>query len=58
MATDMNAFLHRWFEEVWNQGREEKIDELLAPDGVAYGLGESEANVHGPAGFKVFWRNL
>ncbi|MEE8522786.1 MAG: nuclear transport factor 2 family protein, partial [Thermoanaerobaculia bacterium] len=30
--------IRRWFEEVWNQGRAESIDELLAPDAVIHGL--------------------
>jgi steroid delta-isomerase-like uncharacterized protein len=38
--------------------REATIDELFAKDGVAYGLGEGEAEVHGPAEFKPFVRNL
>ena len=25
---DYKTFLHRWFEEVWNRGREEAIDEI------------------------------
>src|SRR5260370_36478517 len=55
---DVKALLHRWFEEVWNQGREESIDELLAKDGRIFGLGESDAEVRGPYGFKPFFRNL
>ena len=58
MTIDPKALLHRWFDEVWNQGREETIDELFAPHGVAHGLGESGPDLHGPAGFKVFWRNI
>ena len=26
------ALARRWFEELWNQGREETIDKLLAAD--------------------------
>jgi steroid delta-isomerase-like uncharacterized protein len=52
------TLVRRWFEEVWNQGREETIDELLAPNGVGYGLGDTEATIQGPAGFKPFVRNL
>jgi steroid delta-isomerase-like uncharacterized protein len=46
--------LRRWFEEVWNQGREASVDELFSAEGVAHGLGDSEADVHGPAEFKLF----
>jgi steroid delta-isomerase-like uncharacterized protein len=53
-----DALVRRWFDEVWNQGREESIDELLADDAEIFGLGEGEQTVHGPAGFKPFWRNL
>jgi len=55
---DVKALVHRWFEEVWNQGREESIDDLLAKDGRIFGLGESDAEVRGPYGFKPFFRNL
>jgi len=58
MAQDPKEIVRRWFEEVWNQGREETIDELLAPEGVAHGLGEAGAEVRGPEGFKPFFRNL
>jgi steroid delta-isomerase-like uncharacterized protein len=39
-------------------GREQTIDELLAPDALAHGLGEGDADTRGPADFKVFWRNM
>lgn len=58
MAQDAKTLAYRWFEEVWNQGREETIDELFAPDGIAHGLGEGEADVRGPEAFKPFARNL
>jgi hypothetical protein len=29
---------NRWFEKVWNQGRESAIDELFHPQGKAYGF--------------------
>jgi steroid delta-isomerase-like uncharacterized protein len=50
--------VHRWFEEVWNQGREVTIDELFSAHSVAYGLGEAGVEVRGPEQFKPFWRNL
>src|SRR5215471_1079526 len=58
MRTEPKDLVHRWFDEVWNQGREETIDELFGEDGVALGLGVGDTPVHGPAGFKVFWRNM
>ncbi|HJX82824.1 MAG TPA: ester cyclase [Candidatus Angelobacter sp.] len=58
MSAENKAIIHRWFEEVWNQGREETIDELLTPDATIFGLGESDTVVHGPAEFKPFSRNL
>ena len=48
-----NTFVGRWYEEVWNQGKEETIDELFHPEGIAHGLGGS--GVRGPAGFKPFF---
>jgi len=58
MSANNKALVHRWFEEVWNQGREATIDELFAPDGVTRGLGESDAEVRGPEQFKIFFFNL
>lgn len=59
MNTDSNkALVRRWFEEVWNQGREATIDELFSADGVCYGLGGHGTEVHGPAQFKLFFHNL
>jgi steroid delta-isomerase-like uncharacterized protein len=51
--------MRRWFEEVWNKGREEAIDELFAEDGVANGLAdESGEALRGPVGFKPFFRRF
>ena len=58
MQSDAYTLIHRWFDEVWNHGREHTIDELFSPDGIAHGLGENEADVRGPDGFRVFWNNL
>lgn len=51
MPTDDGALLRRWFEEVWNKGRVEAIDEMLGAVAVVHGLGD---DLHGPAGFKPF----
>jgi len=52
------TLVRRWFEEVWNQGREETIDELFAPNGIGYGLGDTDVTLRGRAEFKPFVRNL
>jgi len=55
---DNKSLTHRWFEEVWNQGRESTIDELLGANVVAFGLGEGGTEVHGHKEFKQFFDNL
>ena len=47
-----------WFEEVWNQGREELIDELLSPEVPVNGLAEGNTVLHGHAEFRTFYRNI
>ncbi|HVG30139.1 MAG TPA: ester cyclase [Pyrinomonadaceae bacterium] len=56
MSDENKAFVRRWFEEVWNKGREEAIDEMFAADGVAHGLGEEP--LRGTAGFKPFFHTF
>ena len=53
---DLRALSRRWFEEVWNQGREATIDELLVSDVVAQGLNEGGKTMRGPDGFRQFYR--
>lgn len=50
---DNTGMIRRWFEEVWNQRRLDTIDELFAPEGVAYDLGGAGASVKGPAAFRA-----
>jgi steroid delta-isomerase-like uncharacterized protein len=52
---DGEEFMNRWFEKVWNQKSEAAIDEMLAEDGVGYGLGPE---IHGPAEFKPFFQSF
>ena len=56
MSEDNKQVVRRWFEEVWNKGRAEAIDEMFAADGVAHGLEGGE--LRGPADFKVFHRRF
>jgi len=49
------ALLQRWFDEVWNKGREEAIGEMFADDGVAHGLSEDASHpLTGPKQFIPF----
>jgi predicted SnoaL-like aldol condensation-catalyzing enzyme len=47
--------VHRWFEEVWNQGRRETIQELFAPEGV---LHDGSKTLRGPDEFSRFYDGL
>jgi len=59
MAEEYETLMHRWFEEVWNQGREEAIDELFSENGVVYGLPtENGEPMRGPKDFKPFYRQF
>ena len=55
MSQQNRALAHRWFEEVWNQGREETIHELLAPDAVAHSLSEPGVDARGQGDFLQFF---
>lgn len=57
MSTESQDLIRRWFEEVWNKGREDAIDEMFAADGVAHGLTEEgDKTMRGPEQFKPFYR--
>ncbi len=58
MAESNIAVARRWFEEVWNQGRTETIGELLAPDGVMYGIAHGGHVVRGPQEFRAAYDQL
>ena len=59
MSEENKALFQRWFEEVWNKGRAEAIDEMFAADGVAHGLTDaSGAELRGPAHFREFHRSF
>lgn len=54
MATNSDL-MRRWFEEVWNQGRNATIDELCSKDAVGHGQTHDGSDIVGPEHFKVFW---
>jgi steroid delta-isomerase-like uncharacterized protein len=59
MSEENKALVRRWFEEVWNRGRAEAIDEMFAEDAVARGLADASGQpLRGPEGFKPFFRQF
>ena len=55
MSDENKVLMARWFEEVWNKGRADAVDEMLAADGIVHGLSaEAGVPLRGPAGFKPF----
>jgi steroid delta-isomerase-like uncharacterized protein len=53
VAPNPDELTRQWFQQVWNEGREDAIDRLLATDAVVHGLGGSDAApMKGPAAFK------
>ena len=43
MSLSPNDIAVRWFEEVWNKGRLEAVDELATPDAKCYGFPQPES---------------
>lgn len=50
MKNDARTVARRWFEEVWNERRDDAVDELMAPE--ALGYVEGQEPLHGPADFR------
>jgi len=47
----------RWYEEVWNKGRESAIDEMAEPDVIGHGLTDPNGQeVVGAEAFKAMFR--
>lgn len=56
MSEENKALVRRWFEEVWNHGRAEAIDEMFDEYGIAHGLSTDPANpIRGPKEFRPFF---
>lgn len=53
MSATPDAVARQWFKEVWDEGREDAIDRLAAPDAIVHGLsGPGAAPMVGLAPFK------
>ena len=59
MTPTPDAVTREWFEEVWNQGREETIDRLITPTSRVFGLtGHDGPPMVGPAAFKPLFHTF
>jgi predicted ester cyclase len=56
MSASPDAVMRQWFQELWNERREQTIDRLMAPDGKVHGL--AGGVIDGPQGFKPFYRTF
>ena len=57
-SPDAATLLRRWFDEVWNQGNEAAIDQLLAADATMWGVTRPDVSSQGSAEFKKFYRAM
>ena len=53
---DPDFLVRAWFHEVWDEGREEAIDRLMAHDAIVHGLGGG--SIRGPKEFKPFFHAM
>jgi steroid delta-isomerase-like uncharacterized protein len=53
-----SELIRRWFEEIWNQGREATIDEMCAKEAVGHGQTHDGSDIVGPDNFRKFWHNF
>ena len=59
MSEANKELIRRWFEEVWNKGRAEAIEEMFDENGIAHGLSDDPANpIKGPSGYRPFYDGL
>ena len=55
MSEANKELIRRWFEEVWNKGRADAIDEMIDENCIIHGLGGATGQpVKGPGQFKSF----
>jgi steroid delta-isomerase-like uncharacterized protein len=57
MAQENGALIRRWFEEVWNRGRMEAIDEMASPDVIGHGQAQHATNI-GLEEFRIFAKDM
>jgi steroid delta-isomerase-like uncharacterized protein len=59
MSVEDNVrLMRRWFQEVWNEGKIETVNELLRDDAVGYGQVRGHVAVRGPKEFIPFVKQI
>ena len=59
MPDTPDTVIRSWFDQLWNQGREDTIDRLFAVDGIAHGLPTPDGSpIRGREGFRPFFRSF
>jgi steroid delta-isomerase-like uncharacterized protein len=59
MTSQEPTLLRRWFEEVWNQRRDDLMEQLASKDIVCHGTGGPDEDLHGlDRGFRPFYKTL
>ena len=59
MPATPETLVRRWFDELWNQGREDTIDRLLSADAKVYGLPTPDGQpLVGREAFRPFYRQF
>jgi len=55
MLEENKQLVCRWFDEVWNKGRADAIEEMFDENGIAHGLSDDPANpIKGPKNYRPF----
>ena len=58
LVPDASVLMRRWFQEVWNEGRESTIDEMFGADSKMWGVSRPDVCSQGPEDFKRFYRAM
>lgn len=56
MPNKSSSLSYRWMEEVWDNGREDAIDEMMDANAIVHGI--EGINAPGPEGFKMFFKSF
>jgi predicted ester cyclase len=58
MVPSSGSLLRRWFQEVWNEGKESTIEELFPANSVMWGVTRPDVSSQGPEEFREFHQKM